>query len=108
MKTSGQSKEKQETVSQAQQEQQASAQLTQPTAEGEQGATASAQAAPRKKRAKRLVSEAELMPRPSFWPIALAASLALALFGFAWNAIFLGIGAVLVVVCISGWALERR
>ena len=108
MKTSGQSKEKQETVSQEQQEQQASAELTQPTAEGEQGATASAPVAPRKKRAKRLVSEAELIPRPSFWPIALAASLALALFGFAWNAIFLGIGTVMIIVCIAGWSLERR
>ena len=108
MKTSGQSKEKQTTVSQAQQEQQASDQPTQPSAEAEQGATTSAPVAPPKKRAKRVISEAELMPRPSFWPIALAASLALALFGFAWNAIFLGIGAILVVVCISGWALERR
>jgi hypothetical protein len=108
MKTPGQSKEKQKTVSQEQQEQQVSAQLAQPTAESEQSATDDAPAAPRKKRAKRVISEAELMPRPSFWPIALAASVALALLGFAWNAIFLGIGVLLVIVCIIGWALERR
>jgi len=78
-----------------------------PAAE-DQSVIAATSTSTRKKRAKRMVSEAELMPRPSFWPIALAASLAIALFGFVWNAVVLAVGVLLVIVCIIGWSLERR
>ena len=63
-----------------------------------------------KKRVKKVrqVTEAELMPRPSLWPIALALSLAVALGGFAFNPIILGVGVIMVIVSVIGWNLERR
>ena len=63
-----------------------------------------------KKRVKRtrLVTEVELMPRPSLWPFALALSVAIMLGGFAINPIILGIGVILVIASIIGWNLERR
>ncbi len=63
-----------------------------------------------KKRAKKApeVMEAELMPRPSIWPILLALSVAILLGGFAFNLIILGVGVVLVIVSTLGWNLERR
>lgn len=69
--------------------------------------------APGKKRKKRkfrerLVYESEISPKPSIWPLALAFSVALLLFGLIYNVYFLGIGAVLVIVCILGWVLEGR
>jgi hypothetical protein len=64
----------------------------------------------RKKRVKRtrLVTEEELMPRPSLWPFALAVSVAIMLSGFVLNPIVLGIGVILVIASIMGWNLERR
>ena len=63
-----------------------------------------------KKRVKKVrqVTEAELMPRPSLWPLALAISIAVALGGFAFNLIILGIGVIMVIVSVIGWNLERR
>ena len=63
-----------------------------------------------KKRVKKVrqVTEAELMPRPSVWPLALAISIAVALGGFAFNLIVLGIGVIMVIVSVIGWNLERR
>ena len=65
---------------------------------------------PGKKRVKKVrqVTEEELMPRPSLWPIALALSVAVALGGFAFNLIILGVGVIMVIVSIIGWSLERR
>jgi hypothetical protein len=65
---------------------------------------------PGKRRVKKVVqvTEAELMPHPSIWPILLAASVAIMLGGFAFNLIILGIGVVLVIVSTIGWNLERR
>jgi predicted phage tail protein len=63
-----------------------------------------------KKRIKkyREVTEAELMPRPSIWPLALAVSVAVALGGFAFNLIILGVGVIMIIVSVVGWNLERR
>ena len=63
-----------------------------------------------KKRVKRtrLVTEEELMPRPSLWPFALAISVAIMLGGFVINPIVFVIGVVLVIASIIGWNLERR
>ena len=63
-----------------------------------------------KKRVKkgRQVTEEELMPRPSLWPLVLAISVAIALGGFAFNLILLGVGVIMVIVSIIGWSLERR
>jgi hypothetical protein len=65
---------------------------------------------PGKKRVKMVpqVTEAELLPHPSIWPILLAASVAIMLGGFAFNLIILGVGVVLVIVSTIGWNLERR
>ncbi|MBV9259246.1 MAG: cytochrome c oxidase subunit 4 [Ktedonobacteraceae bacterium] len=68
--------------------------------------------APRgKKRVKkkvRQVTEAELMPHPSIWPLLLAFSVAVMLGGFAFNLIILGVGVIMVIASIIGWSLERR
>jgi hypothetical protein len=63
-----------------------------------------------KKRVKKVrqVTEEELMPRPSLWPLVLALSVAVALGGFAFNLIILGVGVIMVIVSIIGWSLERR
>jgi hypothetical protein len=47
-------------------------------------------------------------PRPSYWPLALAFSLAVVLAGAISSLIVLGVGVLLVVVSIIGWGLERR
>ncbi len=64
----------------------------------------------RKKRKfrERLVYESEISPKPSIWPLALAFSVSLLLFGLIYNVYFLVIGAILVIVCIMGWVLERQ
>jgi hypothetical protein len=60
-----------------------------------------------RKRAK--LTEADVQPpKPSFWPLALALAIAITLAGSTYNAIFLGIGGVLVLACVIGWAMERR
>jgi hypothetical protein len=63
-----------------------------------------------KKRVKKVrqVTEEELMPRPSLWPLVLALSIAVALGGFAFNLIILGVGVIMVIVSIIGWSLESR
>ena len=63
-----------------------------------------------KKRVKKVpqVTEEELMPRPSLWPLVLALSIAVALGGFAFNLIILGVGVIMVIVSVIGWSLERR
>jgi Cytochrome c oxidase subunit IV len=63
-----------------------------------------------KKRVKRVrqVTEEELMPRPSIWPLALAVSLCVMLVGIAVHPILLGIGVLLVIASIIGWGVERR
>ena len=65
---------------------------------------------PRKKRRfrERIVYESEISPKPSIWPLALAFSVALLLFGLIYNVYFLVIGAILVTVCIIGWVSERQ
>lgn len=65
---------------------------------------------PRKKRKfrERIVYESEISPKPSIWPLALAFSVALLLFGLIYNVYFLIIGAILVIVCIIGWVSERQ
>jgi hypothetical protein len=63
-----------------------------------------------KKRVKKVrqPTEAELMPRPSIWPLILAFSIAVALGGFAFNLIILGVGVIMVIASVIGWNLERR
>ncbi len=63
-----------------------------------------------KKRVKKVrqPTEAELMPRPSIWPLILAFSIAVMLGGFAFNLIILGVGVIMVLVSVIGWNLERR
>ncbi len=64
----------------------------------------------RKRRVKRdeILTEAELMPRPSYWPLALAIALSILFLGAISNLIVLSIGTVLVIAAITGWVLERR
>ena len=75
-------------------------------------ASASSNTPVRKKRRKRyrevLVDASEVMPRPSIWPLVLAFSIAVLLFGLIWNAIILFIGVALIIVSIIGWSLEKR
>jgi hypothetical protein len=63
-----------------------------------------------KKRKRKLepVSEEEIMPRPSYWPLALAIALVIMLFGTIAQPIVMVVGAILVIGSIIGWSLERR
>jgi hypothetical protein len=64
-----------------------------------------------KKRGKkkgRLVSVEEIMPKPSYWPLALAVSFIVLLMGIMISWIVIVIGAVLVIASVIGWSLERR
>ncbi len=66
---------------------------------------------PAKKRGKRktkLVNVEEISPRASYWPIVLAFSLAMVLFGVVAGPIVEIVGVILVVVSVGGWVLERR
>jgi hypothetical protein len=85
---------------------------TQKVQEGQEPeGTVDTTAVPVKKRGKRktkLVNVEEISPRPSYWPIILAFSFALVLFGIVAGPIVVGIGIVLVVVSLGGWILERR
>ena len=60
-----------------------------------------------KKKAKQ-VTEEELLPRPSYWPLALAVALIVLLMGAITHPLILGLGVVLVAVAIIGWGIERR
>lgn len=64
-----------------------------------------------KKRGKkkgRLVSVEEIMPKPSYWPLALAGSFVVLLMGIVISWIVIVTGAVLVIASVIGWSLERR
>lgn len=64
-----------------------------------------------KKRGKkkgRLVSVEEIMPKPSYWPLALAVSFVVLMIGIVISWIVIVAGAVLVIASIIGWSLERR
>jgi hypothetical protein len=65
---------------------------------------------PKKKRVKKalLVDEKAISPHPSYWPLALAFSLAVLLLGAVTNLIILGVGVLLIIVSIIGWITERR
>jgi hypothetical protein len=62
----------------------------------------------RRKRKARIVSEEEIMPRPSYWPFILTLALVILLIGVISHPIVLGLGAVLVIAAVIGWSLERR
>ncbi len=75
--------------------------------EGPAGATTT----PAKKRIKRktrLVNVEEISPRPSYWPLALAFSLAIVLFGIIAGPVVVVVGIILALVSVGGWILERR
>jgi uncharacterized iron-regulated membrane protein len=89
-------------VSQKQQkslEQQVKSEEGQPTGEAPQQK--------RRKRKGKWVSVEEVSPKPSYWPLALAVSICVLLMGII-HPIVIGVGALLVIVCIMGWILERR
>ncbi len=68
-------------------------------------------AAPREKRRTRkkdTIDPDKLVPRASIWPFALAIAIVVLCIGLVLNPIVLGIGAVLVIVAIIGWGVERR
>lgn len=61
-----------------------------------------------KKKARKLTEADMRPPKPSIWPVALALAIVIMMAGSTFNAIFFGVGGVLVLVCVVGWALERR
>jgi hypothetical protein len=71
-------------------------------------ATAATPAKRRAKRKTRLVNVAEISPRPSYWPLALAFSLAVVLFGVVSSPIVIAFGVLLVIGTAIGWIFERR
>lgn len=52
--------------------------------------------------------EKAISPRPSLWPFALAFAIIIMFMGLIIHPIVLGLGVLLVIVAIIGWALERR
>lgn len=50
----------------------------------------------------------EDMPRPTFWPAALALGGVLLLWGFVTSWVVVGMGLVLLAVSIAGWLGEMR
>lgn len=62
----------------------------------------------KRKRKIEAVSEEEIMPRPSYWPLALAISVVIMLFGTIAQPIIMIIGLILVIGSIIGWSVERR
>lgn len=62
----------------------------------------------RGKRKGRVVNVEEIMPKPSYWPLALAASFVMLLMGIMISWIVIVIGAVLLITSVIGWSLERR
>lgn len=79
-------------------------------AQEEEQASIDATTTPAKKRKRktRLVNVEEISPRPSYWPVALAFSLAIVLFGVIAGLVFVVIGVLLAFVSVGGWVLERR
>ena len=61
-----------------------------------------------RRRRTRLVNVEEILPRPSIWPLVLAVSVALTLFGIIVQPILCAVGLILVIVSVVFWALERR
>lgn len=79
------------------------------TAGNELAATTTATKKKRVKKKQEPVDEKSIRtPRPSYWPLCLAFSLAVVLAGAISSLIVLGIGVLLVVVSMIGWGLERR
>ncbi|QBD81206.1 hypothetical protein EPA93_36620 [Ktedonosporobacter rubrisoli] len=95
---------------QEQPEQPEKAEQVEPQVEKLEGSEQPAARTPaKKKRAKKkLPSEEELAPRPSYWPLALACSIAVTLAGLMTHPIILGLGVALIIASIIGWGVERR
>ena len=109
----GQAKEKSEIVSQEQPEKESQEQPEEAKQQPAQAPTDGSDTAvtPRKKRRvkkERVLTEEELMPRPSYWPLALAFAVSILLLGAVTNLMILGTGTVLVIAVVIGWTLERR
>lgn len=62
----------------------------------------------RVRRRTKLVNVEEILPHPSLWPLALAVSVAIAMFGILAGPIVCGIGVLLIIVSIVFWSVERR
>ena len=60
------------------------------------------------KKKGRVVNVEEILPKPSYWPLALAASFVVLLMGIMISWIVMAIGAMLVIASVMGWSLERR
>lgn len=76
--------------------------------QGEQGVEGATSTKKRSKRKTRLVNVEEISPRPSYWPLALAFSLAIVLFGIIAGPVVVVAGIILALVSVGGWILERR
>ena len=60
------------------------------------------------KKKGRAVNVEEILPKPSYWPLALAASFVVLLMGIMISWIVIVIGAILLIASVMGWSLERR
>ena len=50
----------------------------------------------------------EILPKPSYWPLALAVSFVVLLMGIMISWIVIVMGAILLIASVMGWSLERR
>lgn len=66
---------------------------------------------PQKKRGPKKgkwVSIEEISPKPSYWPLALTIAICVLLMGIIIHPVVIGVGALLVILSVMGWMLERR
>jgi hypothetical protein len=75
---------------------------------GESQPTGAAAEKKGKQRKARWVGVEEISPKPSYWPLALTVSICTLLTGILFHPIVIGVGALLVIVSVIGWMLERR
>ncbi len=50
----------------------------------------------------------EYIPRPTYWPIALAAGIVLFAYGLIFSWWFVALGAILVIAALAGWIGELQ
>jgi hypothetical protein len=82
--------------------------LVEPQEEALEGASEEGAKKRVKKKVRKLTEADVEPPKPSIWPLALAIAIVITMGGAAFNPIFLGIGGVLILICVAGWILERR
>lgn len=97
-------------VSQEQEQQQEQVQIEENAQSNESNVSSTPKKVVRRRVVKKVtaVSEEAISPRPSIWPLALAFSIVVFLYGALGNEIIMFVGIAMVIASVIGWGLERR